>query len=94
MQQIIYHFAADTSGQSNSHYAEREPAATEQPASSGSIIDSLRYDLNVETKDNVGLMMIFNPNTDEKLYALLGGRLHLSNLSGAMVLTGDVDHTE
>ncbi len=90
-QQIIYHFATDTSARFTTHYAENEAAAEAQPESSGSIIDSLRYNLDVETKDNVGLTMIFDPNTDEKLYALLGGRLHLSNLSGTMVLTGDVN---
>ncbi len=35
--------------------------------------------------------MIFNPTTNEELDAILGGKLHLSNLSGTMELTGDVN---
>jgi hypothetical protein len=35
--------------------------------------------------------MIFNPTTNEELDAILGGKLYLSNLSGGMELTGDVN---
>jgi hypothetical protein len=102
-QQIVYRFVADTTKKGLSGKVSTESESlnrndktngttiNEQVQSSGSILDSLRYNLSVETKDNVGLMMIFDPYTNEKLYALLGGHLTLSNLSGSMVLTGDVN---
>ncbi len=88
-QEIIYHFPQDTSAKAS---VKQDAGSGDAPvtASSGSLIDSLRYDVEVETKDNVNLRMIFDPTTNEELSAVLGGRLHLSNLSGSMELTGDV----
>ncbi len=90
VQDVIYRFPVDS--------ASEKAARTTQPAdsiargiASGTFIDSLRYDLNVDTRDNVSLRMIFNPTTNEELDAILGGKLYLSNLSGGMELTGDVN---
>ena len=88
-QEIIYHFPTLSSGNGSADNHLHAPPVAIQ-ASSGSFIDSLRYDLEVETKDNVNLRMIFDPTTNEELYAVLGGRLHLSNLTGGMELTGNV----
>lgn len=88
-QEIIYHFPEIASEKKTSGKDIGGPAAS-PPVSSGSLIDSLRYDVEVETKDNVNLRMIFDPTTNEMLSAVLGGRLHLSNLSGHMELIGDV----
>lgn len=88
-QNIIYHFPVVTS-KKNSSKDSLGASVVPPVASSGSFIDSLRYDVEVETKDNVNFRMIFDPTTNEELYAVLGGRLHLSNLSGEMELTGDV----
>ncbi len=88
-QEIVYHFPKDPSGEHSQDTRVRAPSQS-APAPSGSFIDSLRYDVEVETKDNVNLRMIFDPTTNEELNAVLGGRLHLSNLSGSMELTGNV----
>ncbi len=88
-QNIIYHFPVVTS-KKNSSKDSLGASVVPPVASSGSFIDSLRYDVEVETKDNVNFRMIFDPTTNEELYAVLGGHLHLSNLSGEMELTGDV----
>lgn len=89
-QGIIYHFPVDTSARSAEENHVTSPTVAQQSASSGSILDSLKYNVKVETKDNVNLRMIFDQATSEELDAVLGGRLALSNLSGAMELTGDV----
>ncbi len=88
-QEIIYHFPENHKENKGSDH-NLEASVVPTPPSSGSILDSLRYDVEVETKDNVNLRMIFNPVTNEELSAVLGGRLHLSNMSGSMELTGDV----
>ncbi len=89
-QEIIYHFPAPPNDESPK--AHRLISAVPSPqTTSGSLIDSLRYDVQVETKDNMSLRMIFDPMTNEELDAVLGGRLHLSNLSGNMELTGSVN---
>ncbi len=90
-QEIIYHFPADTAARKGPELKLAVPAVTQETASSGSIIDSLRYDVNVEARGNENLRMIFDPATNEELNALLGGQLHLSNFNGTMELTGDVD---
>lgn len=91
-QDIIYRFAADTTTHNKSVSSKSETSqSSAESASSGSFIDSLRYNVDVETQDNMSLRMIFNPVTNDELDAILGGRLHLSNLSGSMELTGDVD---
>ncbi len=90
-QGIVYRFSVDTAAKSS---GERTPAVAsiaQQPASSGSVLDSLKYNIKIETKDNVNLRMIFDQATSEELDAVLGGRLALSNLSGTMELTGDVN---
>lgn len=90
-QGIVYRFPADTSATSSGK-GPRAPISAAQPSGpSGSVLDSLKYNIRVETKDNVNLRMIFNEATSEELDAVLGGRLALSNLSGSMELTGDVD---
>lgn len=90
-QEIVYHFPVDTTGKKSAKVLPTTPAVPQQVSTSGSLIDSLRYDVEVETKGNVNLRMIFDPTTNEELNAVLGGRLHLSNLSGTMELTGDVN---
>ncbi|MGC8653205.1 MAG: translocation/assembly module TamB domain-containing protein [Candidatus Kryptoniota bacterium] len=90
-QEIVYHFVGISTNGMGQTEAVSEHTAHSMPSSSGSFIDSLRYDLDVETKDNFNLRMIFNPATNEELVSILGGRLHLSNLSGGMELTGDVN---
>lgn len=90
VQEVIYHFPTDTA----SKISVKPSQIAEEPRSeveSGSFIDSLRYDVNVDTKDNVNFRMIFDPTTNEELDAVLGGKLHLSNLSGSMELIGDVN---
>ncbi len=88
-QEIIYHFP-EINRETEASNGITVAAVVRPPKSSGSLLDSLRYDVEVETKDNVNLRMIFDPTTNEELSAVLGGRLHLSNLSGNMELTGDV----
>ncbi len=88
---IIYHFPIDTASNSSSVSHAAVPTPAQQTAASGSILDSLKYNVKVETKDNVNLRMIFDQATSEELDAVLGGRLALSNLSGPMELTGDVN---
>lgn len=89
-QEIVYRFPPlHPAGTPAKDTVEAPP--TQSPKQSGSFIDSLRYDVRVETKDNVSLRMIFDPTTNEELYAVLGGRLHLSNLSGTNELTGNVN---
>lgn len=88
-QEIIYHFPAPPADEKSKADTLVAAAPSSQMAS-GSLIDSLRYDVEVETRDNVSLRMIFDPMTNEELDAVLGGRLHLSNLSGRMELTGNV----
>ncbi|HUI28762.1 MAG TPA: hypothetical protein VLX91_01005 [Candidatus Acidoferrales bacterium] len=88
VENVIYRFPSDSE---NTLMISQKPESYEKEVASGSFIDSLRYDLNVETKDNVNFRMIFNPATNEELDAILGGKLHLSNLSGGMDLTGDVN---
>jgi|GEM_PF-5289829 Uncharacterized protein conserved in bacteria len=90
-QEIVYHFigvSAKKEGQAQGASVAITPPMQE---STSGFLDSLRYDLDVETKDNFNLRMIFNPATNEELVSILGGRLHLSNLSGGMELTGDVN---
>ncbi len=91
-QDIIYVFPRDTTSRNkvatNVSNVAIQSAATRE---SGSFVDSLRYNLDIETKDNVGLRMIFDPTTSDELDAVLGGKLQFSNLSGSMELTGDVD---
>jgi hypothetical protein len=92
VEDVIYRFPVDTANEKTSNVSKMVGAAeTAEETSSGSFVDSLRYNLSVDTKDNVNLRMIFNPTTNEELDAVLGGRLHLSNLSGSMELTGDVN---
>ena len=90
-QEIIYHFPAQESSESTTGPGKNVTADPPSGSSSGSVVDSLRYDLEIETKDNVSLRMVFDQATNEELYAILGGRLHLSNLSGSMELNGDVN---
>ena len=90
VEEVVYRFPVDTT----SVNAANSPQALEsngKQVESGGFVDSLRYDLDVDTKDNVNLRMIFDPTTNEELDAILGGKLHLSNLSGGMDLTGDVN---
>lgn len=89
-QEIIYRFPP-LFPKASSAKSNTESAVVSQPVSSGSLIDSLRYDVEVETKDNVSLRMIFDPTTNEELDAVLGGRLRLSNLTGKLELTGIVN---
>lgn len=86
---IIYRFPVDTSGRSTGQRQAMLAPVAQQTASSGSVLDSLKYNIKVQTTDNINLRMIFSTNED--LDAVLSGRLGLSNLSGTMELTGDVD---
>lgn len=88
VQEIVYHFPAFPSEQKSASKVQQPQA--DVTSTSSSVLDSLRYDLEIETKDNVSLRLIFNSTTNEELYAVLGGRLHLSNSTGAMVLNGEV----
>lgn len=88
-QEIIYRYPTVVSKEKSSPDT-LQAAVTSATVRSGSLIDSLRYNVEVETKDNVNLRMIFDPTTNEELDAVLSGRLHLSNLSGSMELTGVV----
>jgi hypothetical protein len=90
VQEVVYRFPLDTTS-ANAIKTPRAAESSGKEVESGGFVDSLRYDLNVDTKDNVNLRMIFDPTTNEELDAILGGRLHLSNLSGNMELTGDVN---
>lgn len=90
-QEIVYRFVGIPSQKEGHTQEVMEHIAPSIPAPSSNFLDSLRYDLDVETKDNFNLRMIFNPATNEELVSILGGRLHLSNLTGEMELTGDVN---
>lgn len=90
VQEVIYRFPVDSASEKAAKIPQPADSIAKEIAS-GTFIDSLRYDLNVETRDNVSLRMIFNPTTNEELDAILGGKLYLSNLSGGMELTGDVN---
>lgn len=90
VEDVVYRFPVDASQQISPQNTQ-PGESTEKQVAKGSFIDSLRYDVNVETKDNVNLRMIFDPTTNEELDAILGGRLHLANNSGSMELTGDVN---
>ncbi|HMD14081.1 MAG TPA: translocation/assembly module TamB domain-containing protein, partial [Bacteroidota bacterium] len=55
------------------------------------LLDRLRYNLNIETKGLTVVRMIFNPTTNQELYAELEGKITAVNNTGTPSIYGEIE---
>ncbi|HTR82792.1 MAG TPA: AsmA family protein [Bacteroidota bacterium] len=72
-------------------FAFLRPKNEARSSNEGSFLDGLSYDLAIQTDGIVQIRMIFNPATNEELFADLNGKLRLSKEGNDVRLIGTIN---
>ncbi|RCK76538.1 MAG: hypothetical protein IGBAC_0900 [Ignavibacteriae bacterium] len=75
------------------YYSENDKSSTywmEETPTSSKFLNGLTYDLVLYTKGTTNIRMIFNPATNEELYAELDGRINIQRFSNKNYFIGEI----
>lgn len=75
-------------------FALFRPQSAAADSRTPSFLDGLGYDLVIQTDGVVQIRMVFNPSTNEELFADLNGKLNLSKEGSNVRLTGTITVSE